>query len=164
MNKVIKNPFAYLQKVAMATLCMVCALFFMFLSCGKSQEHEYEIYENHDISVCGVNDPLQNIEWLKEYCSNIKERKDISPVQINLYKIIDTDEYIFVISSPVCPLFCNEDYEHCCIKCNGVLYYHNEEDSRNGSDQSVSLVPPHPWLADKKFVAKLFHFNKIVKQ
>ena len=47
------------------------------------------------IPVCGVNNPLQNIKWLKEYCESIKEKQDISSVRINIYK--SKDGHVFKI-------------------------------------------------------------------
>ena len=70
MKKSTQSPFERMQKGAAILLSV---LLFMAWSCEKSDK--YDVYENHDISVCGVNDPLQNTEWLKEYCENIKDKK-----------------------------------------------------------------------------------------
>ena len=114
---------------------------------------EYYIYENHDISACGVNDPLQNIEWLREYCSNIKEKKDIFDCYIGLYKIIGKDEYIFRISS-------NGNNFAFLQNCDGNPIY--EEESQNGSVvPSMLSMPPSPWLRDKVYIGVLFHFIKL---
>ena len=71
-------------------------LLFLFLIMGiegcEDKEPQYEIYENHDISACGVEDPLENIEWLSEYCKKVKGQKDISSIHIYLLKVIDKDE------------------------------------------------------------------------
>jgi len=76
-------------------LCFVVISLFAATACKELKDtpkQKYDIFENHDISACGLNDPLQNIEWLREYCKNIKEEKDILPVEVDLYKVIETDE------------------------------------------------------------------------
>ena len=110
---------------------------------------EYYIYENFNISACGVNNPLQNIEWLKEYCSNIKEKQDIFDCHIGLYKIIDKDEYIFRISNNGIAFLLN---------CNSDPVF--EEETLNSSVHS-KLSPPSPWLSDKEYIGVLFHFIKL---
>lgn len=51
-------------------------LLFLFLIMGmggcEEKEPQYEIYENHDVSACGVEDPLENIEWMKKNYENSK--------------------------------------------------------------------------------------------
>jgi hypothetical protein len=49
-------------------LLLIPLLLIGLAGCEKDEEqkNEYEIYENHDISACGVNDPLVNIGWLAE--------------------------------------------------------------------------------------------------
>ncbi len=36
------------------------------------------IYANHDITACGVDDPLVNLPWLAELCNNSMDEKDMS--------------------------------------------------------------------------------------
>ena len=154
MKKVIKNPFERMQKGAVLLLCVV---FFMAVGCEKSNrgDIDYDIYENHNISACGVNDPLQNIKWLKEYCSNIKEKKDISPVRINLYTIIDKDEHIFQISTP-------SPFEYTPNNYYSTLYYRN----CNGDTifKWETVTPPggryDDFIKDKEYAAELFHLIK----
>lgn len=55
---------------------------------------QYEVYENHEISACGVADPLNNLEWLKNFCNSNKEA-----YSINIYLVEDTlthDTYFHV--------------------------------------------------------------------
>jgi hypothetical protein len=55
---------------------MILMIPFLFLIMGmgacEDNEPQYEIYENHDISACGVKDPLRNLEWLKNNYENSK--------------------------------------------------------------------------------------------
>jgi len=114
MKKIIQNSFAHNLKMAVATLCnkikkpfprmqsiavvTLCVSFIATFGCGKPNngEQKYEVYENHDVSACGINDPLHNIEWLREYCESLDKQYFLS-INIDLYKVIDTDEHIFQI-------------------------------------------------------------------
>ena len=48
---------------------IICSLFLLFFLTGCRKEPQYELYENHNISACGIVDPLKNLPWLKAYCS-----------------------------------------------------------------------------------------------
>jgi len=138
--------------ITFTTLLFILAM----LRCDNKKEYpQYDIYENHDISVCEVNDPLQNIEWLKEYCKNVKKNQTASSVNIDLYKVIDTDEYLFKI------YISYSDFEY-----SPVLY---SEYWRNCTGKLIfniqSGLPPMPgtvedFLKDKEKVTELFHFVK----
>ena len=114
------------------------------------------IYKNHDVSACGVNDPLQNIEWLREFCESLDDSPFFSSVKIDLYKVIDTDEYVFRIGnlhSKYAPCGGSMDWRN----CTGDLIFH-----------VFFCVPPMPgvveeFLKDKEFVAELFHIVKEYK-
>jgi hypothetical protein len=57
----------------MKTKTILCIFFTLLLFMGCKKEPEYEIYENHNISACGIEDPLKNIEWLTQFCNkNVK--------------------------------------------------------------------------------------------
>ena len=55
------------MKTRTKTICILFTLLFL-MGCKKAPH--YEIHENQTISACGINDPLQNIPWLKTYCSD----------------------------------------------------------------------------------------------
>ena len=126
----------------------------------REGEPQYEIYENNDIAACGVNDPLQNIEWLKEYCNNIKEKKDISYVYIWLYEVIDKDEHIFEIS--VFHQLFEGSVSKKYLNCNGDIILEKGTTAYFSQSPMRSEVPPppDPWFADKEFICELFHFVK----
>ena len=137
------------------TLLMgLCAVVLLAVGCDK-ESTGYDVYENHDISVCGIDDPLQNIEWLSEYCKILKEMQNFSSTYIYLYKVIGTDE----------PLF------------QTVISYSEFDDSpvaqstswENSTGKTVfatnSGMPPMPgvveeFFKDKEFVVELFHLIK----
>lgn len=48
---------------------IICSLFILLFLTGCSKEPRYELYENHNISACGISDPLLNLSWLKIYCT-----------------------------------------------------------------------------------------------
>jgi len=102
------------KKLFSALLLFTGFTLMVFSGCGQTPCEDCDItctdctlYENHDISACGVNDPLRNIEWLKEYCNGIKEKQKFEKVSISLYKVIGTDENLFRINGnfllPVSP-------------------------------------------------------------
>jgi len=79
------------------------------LGCEKHDkyEEEWEVYENHEISACGIDDPLTNLDWLKEFTE--KNRDPMtgtrSNISIELYGNIETqEEYIVIIYSLARPL------------------------------------------------------------
>ena len=60
--------------------CILVTLLFLM---GCKKEPHYEIHENQTISACGINDPLQNIPWLKTYCN---EHLNSFSANISIYK------------------------------------------------------------------------------
>ena len=55
------------------------------------------IYANHDITACGVKDPLVNVKWLADKCEEIKKGK-AKEVTISLLKDTVTQDNAFMIS------------------------------------------------------------------
>ena len=55
------------------------------------------IYANHDITACGVKDPLVNVKWLVDKCEEIKKGK-AKEVTISLLKDTVTQDNAFMIS------------------------------------------------------------------
>ena len=137
----------------------------IFSSCGKraekeeqnneekeNEERKYEGYKNYDVSACGIIDPLQNIEWLKEYCESL-DFQYFSRVRILLYKVIDTDEHLFKICISYSDFeyspFPYSEYWRNCI--GNLIFVTN------------SGIPPIPelveeFLKDKEYVAELFDY------
>jgi hypothetical protein len=90
----------------------------LFVVAGCDKTPKYNIYENHDISACGVNDPLRNIEWLKEIISN---RAQHSGIYMNIYQCtynngndgfliepcVQCDDYTSVLYSCDGSILCN---------------------------------------------------------
>ena len=54
------------------------------------------IYANHDITACGVKDPLVNVKWLADKCEEIKKGK-AKEVTISLLKDTVTQDNAFMI-------------------------------------------------------------------
>jgi len=148
-----KNNKKYFAKISKGAFVTMCVLLFATVGCKKDK---YDIYENHNISACGVNDPLQNIAWLKEYCRDIIVKK-ISPVYIYLLKVYDSDEYFFEISIYNQPRKGRISLKY--LNCNGDTVY--EKETWMGPDPSVLVPPPpDPWFKDKGYITELFHFVK----
>jgi hypothetical protein len=112
----------------------------------------HKIDENLDSLICDVNDPLQDIEWLKEFCESLNDAHDFSRVRIYLYKVVGSGEYLFLINIVYLP----ED-----SPCHSSLYW------KNCSGKTIfgvsSCVPPMPgvvenFIKDKELVAELFDY------
>ena len=56
----------------------------------------YTVYERHDITACGVKDPLVNIKWLAEKCEEIKKGK-CKETTVFLLKDTITQDNAFMI-------------------------------------------------------------------
>lgn len=68
MERLIKNPFAYLQKIqkfANVTLGVVCLCFFMVSSCGKYEETPQELFWEIPLNSTSavINNMVDNIEF-----------------------------------------------------------------------------------------------------
>ena len=129
-----------------------------FSGCEKKKESEkepqYEIYEDHEVSACGIDDPLRNIGWLNEYYTDIKqsiEAKSISIAYISLFKLVNTDEHIFkiFISNPM------ETPKY--LHCNGDTVDEKEMTVYHGQSPMIATVPPPP-DPSIEFIAYLFYF------
>lgn len=88
-----------------AKLLSVALFLFLIMGIGgcENKEPQYEIYENHDVSACGVEDPLENIEWIKKimkivsihFCGSIFIRDIISSDSISIcYTYKDIEWYL----------------------------------------------------------------------
>ena len=72
---------------------MIICTVAVFTGCKRN----YTIYERHDITACGVKDPLVNVKWLAEKCEEIKKGK-AKEVTISLLKDTVTQDNAFMIS------------------------------------------------------------------
>ena len=111
---------------------------------------EVEKKHENDISACGIKDPLQNLEWLREFCESSIEEQDIVRVCIQLYKVIGTDEHVFEIKNFYSKF--SRPYSTEWKNCAGELIFY-----------VCSGVPPMPglienFMKDKEFVAELFNY------
>ena len=80
------------MKKVISTLLVVCAVT-VFTGCKRG----YTVYERHDITACGVKDPLVNVKWLAEKCEEIKKGK-CKETTISLLKDTITQDNAFMIS------------------------------------------------------------------
>ena len=79
------------MKKVISTLLIVCAVT-VFTGCKRN----YTVYERHDITACGVKDPLVNVKWLAEKCEEIKKGK-CKETTISLLKDTVTQDNAFMI-------------------------------------------------------------------
>jgi len=145
----------HLQITVNLLLCLLIVNFFLATGCDKLKKAKYDIYENSDISACGVYDPLQNIDWLREFCINLKKIQDYTSVYIHLYKVIDNDEHIFRVSIPSPIEYApNQYYSTLYFRdCGGDTIFTWETMTPPGGQYEV-------FLNDKEYVTELFHFVK----
>ena len=128
-----------------------------FSSCIK-ENNKPDIYKNNDISACSIKDPLQNIDWLKEYCENI-DKKSFLSINIDLFKVIDKDEHIFQIHNifpiddPVQgPTGYTRDWRDCTGK---TIFYVVYPGTPMPPDSQERL---NEFLKNIEYVDELFHF------
>jgi hypothetical protein len=62
---------------------IICSLFLLFFLMGCKNEPQYSRFENHNVPACGIADPLDNLPWLKAYCT---EHSKSYSTTISIYK------------------------------------------------------------------------------
>ena len=77
------------MKKVISTLLVVCTVT-VFTGCKRN----YTVYENHDITACGVKDPLVNFPWLAEECETAKKAKN-GETTISLLQDTVTKDNVF---------------------------------------------------------------------
>ena len=77
------------MKKVISTLLIVCAVT-VFTGCKRN----YTVYERHDITACGVKDPLVNLPWLAEECEKAKKAKN-GETTISLLQDTVTKDNVF---------------------------------------------------------------------
>ena len=77
------------MKKVISTLLVVCTVT-VFTGCKRN----YTVYENHDITACGVKDPLVNFPWLAEECEKAKKAKN-GETTISLLQDTVTKDNVF---------------------------------------------------------------------
>ena len=77
------------MKKVISTLMIICTVA-VFTGCKRN----YTIYERHDITACGVKDPLVNLPWLAEECEKAKKAKN-GETTISLLQDTVTKDNVF---------------------------------------------------------------------
>mgnify|MGYP000861351384 CR=1 FL=1 len=77
------------MKKVISTLLVVCAVT-VFTGCKRN----YTVSEKHDITACGVKDPLVNFPWLAEECEKAKKAKN-GETTISLLQDTVTKDNVF---------------------------------------------------------------------
>jgi len=75
---------------------IIFSLFILLLLMGCKNEPQYSRFENHNVPACGIADPLNNLPWLKAYCS---EHLNSSWVSISIRKNSTSDVNYIVIEN-----------------------------------------------------------------
>ncbi len=129
------------MKKVISTLLIVFAVT-VFTGCKRS----YTVSEKHDITACGVKDPLVNLPWLAELCKNSSKEGDMS---IFLLQDTITQDYFFE-TNRVFELYGRGKFSRGeCYNCEGdtVMIYN-------------TITPPKPeevaFDKDKKHLGVIF--------
>ena len=77
------------------SLILIITLGFVLVALTGCKRN-YTVYENHDITACGVKDPLVNVKWLADKCEEIKKGKR-KETTIFLLKDTVTQDNAFMI-------------------------------------------------------------------
>ena len=77
------------MRKVISTLLVVCAVT-VFTGCKRN----YTVSEKHDITACGVKDPLVNLPWLAEECEKAKKAKN-GETTISLLQDTVTKDNVF---------------------------------------------------------------------
>jgi hypothetical protein len=133
----------------MKTKRIIYFLFAMFILLSCDNEPKYEIYENHNISACGIEDPLKNIEWLTQVCKNNVKSYN---VDIYIYENTETKENYFVIYA------LDKGYDYYLINvfsCSNELLFH--------WSAGTSPSPQYDtFFSNKKVVSKIWSVREIL--
>lgn len=129
------------MKKVISTLLIVFAVT-VFTGCKRN----YTVYERHDITTCGVKDPLVNLPWLAELCKNSFKEGEVS---IFLLQDTITQDYFFE-TNRVFELYGRGKFSRGeCYNCEGdtVMIYN-------------TITPPKPeevaFDKDKKHLGVIF--------
>ena len=129
------------MKKVISTLLVVCTVT-VFTGCKRN----YTVSEKHDITACGVKDPLVNLPWLAELCKNSSKEGEMS---IFLLQDTITQDYFFE-TNRVFELYGRGKFSRGeCYNCEGdtVMIYN-------------TITPPKPeevaFDKDKKHLGVIF--------
>ena len=129
------------MKKVISTLMIVFAVT-VFTGCKRN----YTVYERHDITACGVKDPLVNLPWLAELYKNSFKEGEVS---IFLIQDTITQDYFFE-TNRVFELYERGKFSRGeCYNCEGdtVMIYN-------------TITPPKPeevaFDKDKKHLGVIF--------
>ena len=137
-----------IQRMKTKTISYI--LFTLLLLMGCKKEPRYEIYENHNISACGIEDPLKNIEWLTQYC---KKNEKAYSVDIFIYENTETSENYIVTYS------LEKGYEFSytnVFNCSNELLFH----WYNGTSPSPRY---DTYFSNKKVISKIWSVREILE-
>ncbi len=101
-------------KVLKTTIFVVFAVMAM-LGCKKQPV----IYANHDITACGVDDPLVNLQWLAKLCDEAKGKKHLKEMTVILVLDTVTQENAFKVSYA----YSGDSYRGYGYNCSGEEQY-----------------------------------------
>jgi len=140
----------------------ICTL----LICTTCYKKEPEIHKVIDYSsnnlVCGVENPLTDLEWLKNYCEEVQETQDLLSARIDLYKVIGKEnEHIFFVE------YSTEDDYAISTQLNCINCYSDTVFRFSWMTGKGNFFPhlPNPilykeFIKDKEYVSEIFHFVK----
>jgi len=134
----------------MKTKTISYIFFTMLLLIGCKKEPRYEIYENHNISACGIEDPIKNIEWLTQYC---KKNEKAYSVDIFIYENTETSENYIETNTLIKG---NEYYQSQVLSCSSELLF---------SWSTASSPSPRytAFFSNKKVIGRIWSVREILE-
>lgn len=124
-------PVIHNQQITIMKKYMTFTFMLLFILAGmvacEDKEPQYEIYENHEISACGEEDPLKNMEWLEE---DIKKYPAARSIEIFVYANNITEEELIV------EVIFSKYQWHIISFCNGENVFSGEYDANSNITSS----------------------------
>lgn len=135
-------------------LLTVIALFIIIGGAGCEKKPRYEIYENHEITACGIKDPLNNLQWLKDYCDSHSKWYSVN---IFLYNNTSDVNHIMIetntkFNQNESPSSINVKYIYSC-KGERLLFYGTEGPKPAGWDE---------FFVENKEIAKIWSVKEAI--
>jgi hypothetical protein len=120
-------------------------------------KYEYEIFEKHDITACGIEDPLNNIELLKKFCEEFTAETNNADASIHLWENIHTKENYFELFF-YNKLDCYNHYDHFCY--DGFNFYNCSSENIATGGSASSPYAYEEFIADKEEICIIWSITK----
>lgn len=135
---------------------IICSLFLLFFLTGCKNDPQYSSFENHNVPTCGITDPLNNLPWLKAYCTEYSKSYSTT---ISIYKNSTSEVNYIVIETSTED---ESDRSPSTIHTTSIYSCEGERILFQGSEG----VTPEGWsafFAENALVAKIWEVKEIIE-